>query len=583
MNLRLRHWLLAALSAALFLPLNACSQGPDESRATQRAIAQSQAIAADFLRTELALSPETATRLGLERHLGPSASFALDNHSQSGFERRRLVRIELLQRLQTRPRLAEEHALTRDLYVAERALVDLISLEQIGFGRFDYATLHPYAVDPYSGIWIEGPTLLAFRQSITNKDQASAYLARLRALSASIQDTKRRMIADQASGIILPTALAVETRNRIRRLVGDDVNGLNRLNETFRALVASVNDLDEAERTQLTHLVRLEISEKLRPAYQDLISALTEASDGNSAQLGIWAQPYGHDLFSGILTALLGESVDLERLHQSQLDAVTRQRARVNELLVLPEGMNGPIEAKPNRLSAQFSWFASAIGIPNSIAAPTASTDTLMTLAPKSDWARIAADTSFAAQVEALSAFELKLDTSPYLNWQSESPGFRAPYRQIVEYPAIISAWQNYVWAQANRSSETPQLTMMGIAEQSISLIQTVLASADTGIHLQRWDLATATDHIATQSGLSEPLSRQLALSIAARPGHHSAVAIAWQRVEGLSERAKAVLGEQYSEIEFQRTLIEPGPRPLSLIERDIEAWYGARLADQSN
>ena len=92
--------LLFVLSVlALFLPLSACSQDNSDSRSARRAIAQSQAIAADVLQTELALSPETASRLGLERELGPATSFALDNHSQAGFERRRLVRIELLQRL----------------------------------------------------------------------------------------------------------------------------------------------------------------------------------------------------------------------------------------------------------------------------------------------------------------------------------------------------------------------------------------------------------------------------------------------------------------------------------------------------
>ena len=55
---------------------------------------------------------------------------------------------------------------------------------------------------------------------------------------------------------------------------------------------------------------------------------------------------------------------------------------------------------------------------------------------------------------------------------------------------------------------------------------------------------------------------------------------VALHRLEALSERARAVLGAQYSEAEFQRTLILEGPRPLDMIEKDIEAWYGERLAN---
>lgn len=579
---RLRDALLSVGLFSLIFPLNACSQGPDESRATRRAISQSQAIASDFLDTELALSPETASRLNLERRLGPNASFALDNHSQSGFERRRLVRIELLQRLQTRPRLSEDHVLTRDLYIAERALVDLISLEQIGFGRFNYTALNPYAIDPYSGIWIEGPTLLAFRQSITNREQALAYLARLRALSASIEDTKRRLIADSASGIILSKALATETRNRITRLLDDDVNGLDRLNETFNALIESVDDLEESERTQLSNLVRFEVAQKLRPAYQDLAAVLAGANGETNGQLGIWAQPHGHDLFSGILAASLGESVDLERLHQSHIDAVARQSALMDDRLSLPDEIE-PTSPVPTRLLTRLNWFANEMGRPEASDVPASTPETLLALAPKSAWTRISEGTDFPPHVSAVGQFTAMFGANPYLAWQTESPAYRAPHRQILEYSAITAAWQSYVWAQSEHDPDSIDPFVGTAASHAITLIQTVLSAADTGIHLQRWDLAEATDYIATQAGLSEPLSRQLALSIAARPGYHSAIAVAWQRIDGLAERARAVLGERYSEIDFQRTLIEPGPRPLSLVERDIEAWYGKRLSEQVN
>lgn len=124
---------------------------------------------------------------------------------------------------------------------------------------------------------------------------------------------------------------------------------------------------------------------------------------------------------------------------------------------------------------------------------------------------------------------------------------------------------------------------MGAIGQASIDLIQSVLAAADTGIHLSRWTIAEATDYIAANAGLGEPLARELALTVAAKPGYHSAVAIARHRYKALSERAQAVLGTRYSESEFQYTLIEPGPRPLPLIEQDVEAWYGDRLAAQSS
>lgn len=578
---QVRDLICVGLCVGAIAALPACSQQNDDSRSTRRAISQSQAVASDFLRTELALSPETASRLDLERYLGPTASFALNNHSQAGFERRRLVRIELLQRLQSRPLLPDEHPLTRDLQVAERALVDLISLEQLGYGRYDYAAMHPYAIDPYSGIWIEGPTLLAYRQSIANADQATAYLARLRALSAAIQDTKRRIIADQASGILLPRALVEETNRRLAQLTTEESGALIRLSDTFDALITSVPGLDAARRERLSNLVRIEVTDHLTPAYLDLMATLDSASEIAADQAGIWAQPRGLDVFSGILTASIGEPFNTERLHETHLDLVTARVARISQLMTLDPETYPLADPKPARLSRQFEWFEAALADPVApiIESNTESEpDVLIELSPKSDWTRIARAVSFGLQTQAIAGFLTVLDAEPYLLWRTEGAGARAPYRLIVEYPVVQAAWQHYVWNRSKVDSAQMAQSLDAVAHDSINLVQAVLAAADTGIHLNRWSIAEATDYIAVNSGLNEPLARQLALGIAARPGYHSAVAIARQRIEALSERAQAVLGEQYSETDFQRTVIEPGPRPLSLIEKDIEAWYGQRL-----
>lgn len=584
--IRTQRLVWMSIGASLIFTLSACSQTDDESRSIRRAIAQSQAIASDFLRTELALSPETASRLDLERYLSPNANFALDNHSQAGFERRRLVRIELLQRLQNRPRLPDDHPLTRDLSIAERALVDLISLEQLGYGRFDYAHYRPYAIDPYSGIWIDGPTLLAYRQSITNANQAAAYLARLRALSAAVADTKRRLIADQASGILLPRALAEETRDRLTQLLEDEVNGLNRLTETYDALTSTIGGLDQPQREHLSELVRLELNENLRPAYEDLIATLSAAIDATADQAGVWAQPRGQDLYSGILNAALGERLSTDRLHESHLETVAQNVQFVSQLMTPEADLASTRVPKPQGLAAQFEWFRTVTAPASNTAAESSAEpetlDTLLDLGPKSDWQRVATAPSFAEQANAVLQFLAVWDSAPYLTWRTEGAGTQAPYRQLTEYPAIQAAWQHYVWSNGTMAPGDTPPTMIDVAQRSISLTQSVFAAADTGIHLNRWSIAEATAYIVTHTGLKDEVARQLALSIAARPGYHTAVAAAWQRFESLSERAEAVLGEHYSETEFQRTLIEPGPRPLAYIEQDIEAWYGARLANRS-
>lgn len=583
---RARSIPISLLAASLLLAPVACSQSDDGQRSTRRAITQSQAIAADFLRTELALSPETASRLHMENSLGPSAVFTLDNHSQAGFERGRLVRIELLQRLRQRPLLPDTHPLTRDLAIAETAIVDLIALEQLGYGRFDYSAQRPYAVDPFSGVWIEGPYLLAYQQTINTIGDAAAYISRLQSLSAAVEDTRRRLIADRAAGLDLPRALADETRRRLERLTSDDASALDLLTNTFAALTLDLSDLPAEQREQLVAVVRKEVSERLRPALQGLAVTIEEMAEDASDHAGIWAQPKGQDLFIGILKASTGEAVRSERLHARHIDDVTAQSTALRDILVLPVDEEGGVPPetlqRPERLEQLLAWYEDLTSEPvTEIAAPATemvpdTTEIIRDLAPKSVWPSVQDGASFEAQELSLAAYQELWTVQPYLTWRTEGDGELPGYRTLTAYPAIDEAWRLYVWQ--NSYQPPPAEPVNQAAHASILLIQSTLAATDTGIHLNRWSLSEATTYVAENAGLSEPLSRQLALRIMARPGHFTSVSAAYHRFEALAERAKAVLGQRYSETDFQRTLIQPGPRPLALIETDVEAWYGARL-----
>ncbi|MEO0452200.1 MAG: DUF885 family protein [Pseudomonadota bacterium] len=571
----------AGAALACLTPLTACSQNEDGSRSTRRAIAQSQAIAEDFLRTELALSPEKASRLDMEEELGRLTAFALDNHSQAGFERRRLVRIELLQRLRQRPQLPDGHPLALDLLIAETALTDLIALEQFGYGRHSYASQRPYAIDPYSGVWIEGPYLLAYRQTINTPDDAAAYIARLRSLSEALQDTRRRLIADQAAGIYLPKNLGAETQRRMSRLIERDPSGLDLIATTFEALTLDVPDLGFEQRTQMVSLVRSEVEEVLRPAYLNLVLTLDDTSDAFSDQAGIWALPQGPRLYAAILRAAVGAEITTDRLHQRYTDEVAALNAAIRSSLILAtepdESDPAPVDPGPERLSSRIAWFIDAQQTSTASAdllSDAPATEILKQLAPQSPWQRVSASSQFEAQIDSNLRLADLLNLEPYADWQQASD--LTPLRMIMDYSAIVDAWRMYAWKQQS----PPEDVLAQVADQRVALIQMTLAAADTGLHLERWTLPEATDFIAVNTGLNEPLSRQLALSVMAKPGHHAATASALQTMEALSLRAKAVLGERYSETDFQRALIAPGPRPLPLIEFDIETWYGERLAN---
>jgi uncharacterized protein (DUF885 family) len=355
---------------------------------------------------------------------------------------------------------------------------------------------------------------------------------------------------------------------------------------TFAALTLDLSDLEAEQREQLVNVVQNEISDRLRPALRDLSATISEIADDASDQAGIWAQPKGQDLFVGILKAATGEQMNSERLHVRHIEDVAQQTRSLRELLVIPtdESVTAPAELpeRPERLQDLLIWYAALVTEPEPerpvADEPAREADIIERLAPALHWQLIQDMPSFPAQADIVAQYQNLWATQPYLTWRTEGDGEMPDYRALTEYSAIDAAWRLYVWQ--NSFGPTTDAPLDQAAFASIRLVQSTLAAADTGIHLDRWTLAEATTYIAENSGLDEPLSRQLALRIMARPGHHTAVAAAYYRFETLAERARAVLGTRYSETDFQRTLIQPGPRPLPFIETDVEAWYGARLAN---
>ena len=47
-----------------------------------------------------------------------------------------------------------------------------------------------------------------------------------------------------------------------------------------------------------------------------------------------------------------------------------------------------------------------------------------------------------------------------------------------------------------------------------------------------------------------------------------------------MHDEAQEALGEQFSETEFHRVLLDTGPAPVSLIQAQVDAWVDGLLPD---
>lgn len=584
--------------------LAACSPATDEGRLDSRTLAHANGFIDDTIRTEMILSPEAATRFGLEAYAGPGANSRLNDHSQAGFERARLLRVDLLAKLDRRPQLPAGHLLARDLDLTREALARLVELQKFGQGYLSWTEARPYAVDPFSGVWIEGPDLLINRHRINSLADAEAYVSRLTSLPGAIDDTRRRLLADAGSGLIPPAALLEMTKARIDALLSPDSATLPLLVTTLQNYVASVQDIDAQDRERLNRIAADTVNLELRRAYSDLSAALGGFTATAPTHGGLWAQPQGFDTYLGFLAWQIGEPVDPpEQLHALNLALVETERQALESALT-SLGLEGDLATQMAAYEA--SWFDQRGDILPEDARPARQwpanlpTQPALTLrsalaehAPTLSGSVFIAASQDDARPNLLISNIAQAGTWPiWLSDMLQSPMTYRPHVELAEAMLIsanrsktrrlthVQAFnQGWIAYRTRRllASEAP-LVESTIAARQYAVFEAALAAIDTGLHLERWNLQDARDYLETQTALPETLTGPAVIYVSAHPGEATSRMIGFRRLENLRIRSEAVLGTGFDEAAFNQIMLSDGSRPFRIVEQDIERWYQAQL-----
>ncbi|WP_245585152.1 DUF885 domain-containing protein [Solimonas flava] len=106
---------------------------------------------------------------------------------------------------------------------------------------------------------------------------------------------------------------------------------------------------------------------------------------------------------------------------------------------------------------------------------------------------------------------------------------------------------------------------------------------ADTGIHWKHWTLDEARACFADNTALS-PLNIEVELQrYVSWPGQALAYKIGELKLVELRRKAEGVLGDRFDERGFHDAVLLHGALPLSVLERQVDAWIAAQQAAQPN
>lgn len=604
--------LAAALAAAALAP--ACSRAPSNQDAELRKVADA------IGRRELSLSPELATSLGLpDEVFGRPYDSLLDDRSMAAAERQRLERVEDLEKIRaiSRVRLSRDAQRLRDTLVFEMGAT--VDAGRYGYGRTRLGLTTPYLISPADGAYVDGVKLLLRRHPIRSRRDADAWLARLRQMPEAMTDERRRFALDIDSGAIPPRIVIDRTLAQARMLAPSPrQEGL--LISHLRGELAKTDAISPDEAARIVGEAQTTVDDQLLPAYAALIELLVAARAKAAEDPGVWRLPEGETYYRDTLRMVGGTDLSPEEVSDAGQKLVEAYSADLNEALAgvgivdgtiaerlsalavdprfvfpeTPEGYAGLLAVLDRRRAwarGQLSRMVSAAP-PDELRIRIA--ESVLPGAGAGAWYKPASidgnrPASMNLKLQAVADWPIWM--LPTLTFHETTPGHDlqvsvAALRNDVPLVMRLSAFPAYTegWALYAEDLATELGAYTDDPFGRIGYLQSVLLRAarmvlDVGVHSERWTYEESVTWMASTAGLSRQEAEAEVERCIIRPGLCSSYMLGREKLRYLRNSADSAMGPAFDLVAFHDLVLAHGPRPMQVVEQDVQDWIAAALA----
>lgn len=157
-----------------------------------------------------------------------------------------------------------------------------------------------------------------------------------------------------------------------------------------------------------------------------------------------------------------------------------------------------------------------------------------------------------------------------------------APVRSVLNYAGFDEGWATYVeyeygYAYSGRPEAAVKIDTAGALSGLL-----INALVDIGIHYDGWDVGKTLAFLKQYYG--DTFDREGAQayfeSVAGEPGNALPYAVGYLEFMELRNQAENRLGEGFDVKEFHRVILETGPVPFSVLQKQVEIWVNGQQVE---
>jgi uncharacterized protein (DUF885 family) len=197
--------------------------------------------------------------------------------------------------------------------------------------------LYDYPVNQMGGLHADIPTFLINVHLVDSKSDAVAYIERLSGINKLFEQLIENLKLREAKQIIPPRFVFPYLLNDCRSMISgkpyDKSALVNPLLEDFTKKVNALKDLGDDEKKQLIASTTEALLSSVKPAYEKLISYLTELEKKATTEDGIWKVPEGNAFYDAALKQTTTTDLTADEIHEIGLKEVARIHGEMKEIM----------------------------------------------------------------------------------------------------------------------------------------------------------------------------------------------------------------------------------------------------------
>lgn len=444
--------------------------------------------------------------------------------------------------------------------------------------------LYQEPLGPVSGIHTQLPVLLS-EYSFYDTQDVETYLALLKETPSYFDSVIRFEQKKAASGLFMPDYQADSVLDTCQSFI--DMGKENYLVSTFNERIASLDLLPENKKDSFQKENMKLVTEEIYPAYQNLITAIKSLKGKGMNEQGLSYFPYGKKYYEYLVRQTTGCNESISRLR-------LMTRAQILEDLSAMQKVLFPADAALTQASVleQTSPDSMLDDLRSKITdtfPKIPDVDFQIKYVPESmqdylspAFYMIPAIDNLTENVIYINNGQTASGLNLYTTLAHEGyPGhlyqtvyFSAsepdPIRSILDFGGYVEGWATYAEMMSYYLAPLPK-TEASLLQKNSSVILGLYALADMGIHYDGWSV-TDTVRFFSDYGINDPNAVQSVYKlIIGSPANYLKYYIGYLKFYELKKEMADAMGNQFSQKEFHRAVLDVGPAPFEIVYDEVE------------